>query len=45
MGVNIFSKNKGNIIKAAKKLNPAIKLYQMTTDPDTFRLKEEIIED
>lgn len=45
MGVNIFPKNKKNIIKAAKKLNPAIKIYQMTTDPEAFRLKEEIIED
>lgn len=45
MGVNIFPKNKKKIIKAAKKLNPAIKIYQITTDPEAFRLKEEIIED
>ena len=45
LGVNIFPKNKQKIIKVAKKLNPTIKIYQMTLDPEAFRLKEEIIED
>ena len=45
LGVNIFPKNKTDIIKAAKELNPEIKIYQMTTDPEIFGLKEEIIDD
>ena len=32
------------IIKAAKRLNPEIKIYQMTTDSEVFRLKEQLIE-
>ena len=32
------------IIKAAKKLNPEIEIYQMKTDPEAFKLKAEIIE-
>jgi hypothetical protein len=31
------------IIKAARKCNPDIKIYQMTIDPEAFRLKEEQI--
>lgn len=45
LGINIFHRDKDDIIKAAKKLNPNIKIYQMTIDPDAFRLKEEIIEE
>ena len=45
LGVNIFPNNKIKITKAAKELNPKIKIYQMTTDPDSFQLKEEIIDD
>ena len=45
LGVNIFPKNKNDIIKAAKELNPEIKIYQMTTDPEILGLKEEIIDD
>ena len=43
LGVNIFHRDKDNIIDAAKKLNPNIKIYQMTIDPEAFRLKEEEI--
>ena len=43
LGVNIFHRNKEDIVRAAKKLNPNIKIYQMTTDPEAFRLKEEEI--
>lgn len=43
LGVNILSKNKEDIIKVAKKLNPDIKIYQMTTDPKAFKLKAEQI--
>ena len=45
LGVNILPRNKAKIIKAAKKLNPNIKIYRMTTDPEAFRLKaKEIVE-
>lgn len=43
LGVNIFPRNKTKIIKTARKLNPNIKIYQMTTDPEAFRLKAEQI--
>lgn len=36
---NILPQNKTEIIKVAKNLNPNIKIYQMTTDPEAFRLK------
>ena len=39
MGVNILPRNKTKIIKVARNLNPNIKIYQMTTDPEAFRLK------
>ena len=45
LGVNIYPKNKDEIIEAAKKLNPEIKIYQMTTDPEAFKLKEKEIEE
>ncbi len=45
LGVNIYPKNKDEIIKAAKKLNPEIKIYQMTIDPEAFKLKEKEIEE
>ena len=44
LGINIDKEEKEKIIKVAKKLNPEIKIYQMTIDPEAFRLKEEIIE-
>ena len=44
LGVNIFHRDRDMIIKAAKELNPEIKIYQMTTDPEAFRLKAELIE-
>jgi protein phosphatase len=34
---------KAKIINVARKCNPDIKIYQMTIDPDAFRLKEELI--
>ncbi len=45
LGINIRDKDKKRIIKAAKKCNPDIKIYQMTVDPEAFRLKEELIKD
>ena len=44
LGVNIFRQDRDKIIKAAKELNPEIKIYQMTIDPEAFKLKAEIIE-
>ena len=34
---------KEKIIKVAKERNPEIKIYQMTIDPEAFRLKGELI--
>ena len=34
---------KKEVINVARKLNPEIKIYQMTIDPEAFRLKGEII--
>lgn len=43
LGIKIDEDEKENIIKIARKCNPNIKIYQMTIDPDAFRLKEEQI--
>ena len=40
LGINIDKEEKEKIINVAKKLNPEIKIYQMTIDPEAFRLKE-----
>lgn len=40
LGVNMLPRNKAKIIDTAKKLNPYIEIFQMTIDPETFRLKE-----
>jgi len=44
LGVKIGKEDREKLIKAARKTNPEIKIYQMTTDPKAFRLKEELIE-
>lgn len=44
LGISIDKEEKKNLIMVARKLNPEIKIYQMTIDPEAFRLKEEIIE-
>lgn len=38
LGVNIDKKEKGNIIKLAKELNPNIKIYQMEINTNAFKL-------
>lgn len=43
LGVNMKEKDKEKTIKVARKCNPNIKIYQMTIDPEAFRLKEELI--
>ena len=44
LGVNIHHRHKDEIINAAKGVNPNIKIYQMTIDPEALKLKEEMIE-
>lgn len=43
LGINIDKKDKDNIIKVARKCNPDIKIYQMTIDPEAFKLKADDI--
>lgn len=45
LGVNILPRNKTKIIKVARNLNPNIKIYQMTTDPEAFQLRAKEIEE
>ncbi|MBO4531371.1 MAG: DUF2971 domain-containing protein [Paludibacteraceae bacterium] len=44
LGIKMDSDKKEQIIEAARKLNPKIKIYQMKTDFKAFKLKEEKIE-
>lgn len=43
LGINMANKDKEKMIKVAKERNPNIKIYQMTIDPEAFKLKEEQI--
>lgn len=43
LGVNMLPRNRTKIIDIANKLNPNIKIYQMTLDPEAFRLKGEAV--
>lgn len=40
LGIKIGAKEKESIIDVARKCNPDIKIYQMTVDPEAFRIKE-----
>ena len=40
LGNRIDEKEKKEVINVARKLNPEIKIYQMTIDPEAFKLKE-----
>jgi hypothetical protein len=40
LGNGIADKDKKEVVSEARKLNPEIKIYQMTIDPDAFKLKE-----
>lgn len=42
LGVRITEEDKKNIIDVARKLNPDIKIYQMKTDPEHFKLDLEL---
>jgi hypothetical protein len=44
LGNRIGEKEKKEVINVARNLNPMIKIYQMTIDPEAFKLKAEIIE-
>ena len=43
LGITMSNEEKEKIIKEARKCNPDIKIYQMTVDPEAFRLKEVLI--
>ena len=43
LGIKVGNKEKERIIKEARKCNPNIKIYQMTVDPEAFRLREQLI--
>lgn len=44
LGIKIDPEERNRIIKAARRCNPEINIYQMTTDPEAFRLKGKMIE-
>lgn len=44
LGINMSEKDRTKIMELAQKCNPNIKIYQMTIDPEAFRLKEELIQ-
>ena len=43
LGVNITQEDKDKITKIAQQINPNIKLYQMSIDPNAFKLKAELL--
>lgn len=43
LGIKIDKENKEQIIKEALRCNPDIKIYQMTVDPEAFRLNSVLI--
>lgn len=45
LGVSMYEHKKKEVIDAAKKLNPNIKIYQMTIDPEAFRLKAMLLQE
>lgn len=44
LGISMGKEDKEEIIKIAKMRNPDLKIYQMTIDPNAFRLKAELVE-
>jgi hypothetical protein len=40
LGIKIDSEKKEQVIKAARKLNPEIKIYQMIIDPEEAKIME-----
>lgn len=45
LGLRIDPEEKALLIKAARELNPDIMIFQMTIDPDAFRLKATLLTD
>lgn len=45
LGISMKEKDKENIIKVARKCNPSIRIYQMSIDPEAFKLMEKLITD
>lgn len=45
LGLQIDPEEKALLIKAARELNPDIMIFQMTIDPDAFRLKATLLTD
>ena len=43
LGIKMDEEQKERIIQEARKCNPDIKIYQMTVDPEAFRLKDILI--
>lgn len=43
LGINMDATEKSKIIKVARKLNPDIEIYQMSVDPQAFKLNAELI--
>ena len=43
LGINIEEKKKEDVVRAAKNLNPEIRIFQMGPDPDAFRIRETLI--
>lgn len=43
LGININENQRDKIIRVARNCNQDIKIYQMTVDPEAFRLKEELL--
>lgn len=44
LGINIAEDKQKEIVKVARGLNPEMKIYKMTVDPDAFRLRPEPID-
>ena len=44
LGINMAEDKQNEILKVARWLNPEMKIYKMTVDPDAFRLKPEPID-
>ena len=43
LGTNVGKEKQDEILKVARWLNPEMKIYKMTIDPDAFRLKPELV--
>ena len=44
LGINVEKAQQDEILKVARWLNPEMKIYKMTVDPDAFRLKPQAID-